>query len=68
MSTLDREADLERMLIREFLRSRGCDIDALARLSDAERTALLAEASTYAAAKLAEIEARAHFVHDIHGE
>jgi len=36
-------------------------------LPDAQRHALLPSAATYAATKLAEIESRAHYVHDIHG-
>ena len=36
-------------------------------LPDAQRHAMLTSASTYAATKLAEVEARAHYIHDIHG-
>jgi len=63
----DPEGKLEQTLIREFLRSRGHDEASVAALGDADRRALLAEASKYAAVRLAAVEARAHFVHDIHG-
>jgi hypothetical protein len=58
---------LERTLIDEFLRSRGLDHEALGRLPEAKRHALMAEASTYASARLTEVESRAHFVHELHG-
>ncbi len=62
----DPEARLEEALIEEFLGARGLDADALHALPEAEAKRVLTEASVYAAAKLAEVEARAHFVHDIH--
>jgi hypothetical protein len=58
---------LERTLIDEFLRSRGLDQEAVERLSEASRHALMVEASTYASARLTEIESRSHFVHELHG-
>ena len=58
---------LERTLIDEFLRSRGTDREALGKLSEEVRHALMAEASTYASARLTEIESRSHFVHELHG-
>ena len=56
------------MFIREFLRASGYDFDSLAALSDMERATLMAKASTYAADKLAEVDERARFLHEIHGE
>lgn len=67
LTTTDPEADLEQTFIREFLYTRGCDVDDLAQMSDTERTAILTDASKYAAMKLAEVESRARFVHEIHG-
>ena len=64
----DPEGRLEWSLIQEFLRARGLDADALHTLPAAEARRVLTEASVYAGAKLAEVEARAHFVHDIHGQ
>jgi hypothetical protein len=64
----DPEGRLEKALIDEFLRKRGLDEHALAALPEAERRRVMTEASAYAGAKLAEVEARAHFVHEIHGQ
>ncbi len=64
----DPEGRLEQALIAEFLRARGYDSDGLSALPEEQSQRLLKEASIYAAVKLAEIEARAHFVHGIHGE
>ena len=61
------EGQLEQTLIREFLHARGYDMRALEALPEEDRKRLLTDASTYAAGKLAEVEARAHFVHDMHG-
>jgi hypothetical protein len=57
---------LERTLIDEFLRQQGYDASHLAQLSAAERDALLKSASLHASTRLAEIEARAHYVHELH--
>lgn len=58
---------LERTLIDEFLRSRGLDASSLEALPEAERHALLTEASTYASTRLTEIESRSHYVDELHG-
>jgi hypothetical protein len=63
----DPEGQLETALIEEFLLARGVDAAALRALPDAEAKRMLTEASVHAAAKLAEIDARAHFVREIHG-
>jgi hypothetical protein len=62
----DLHAKLERTLIDEYLRGRGHDPRTLRERDDPEAHLLLVEASTYAAGRLAEVEARAHYVHDIH--
>jgi hypothetical protein len=59
-------ADLERALIDTFVHARGYDDQTLAALPADERHALLKEASVYASDKLAEVEMRAHYLHDIH--
>ena len=64
----DPESLLERAFIEEFLRARGHDPRGLAALPEDERMHLLQAASVYAAGKLAEVEARAHFVREIHSE
>lgn len=62
----DPGGQLERAFINEYLAARGYDrtIDAM---PPELRARILSEASSYAAGKLTEIEARAHFVHDLHG-
>jgi hypothetical protein len=65
-SARDPEADLERALIDEYLHSLGHDERSVESLPAAERRHLLEAASTYAAGKLAEIQARAHFVEGLH--
>jgi hypothetical protein len=57
---------LERALIDEFLRARGCDPLALSKLPKQERETLLKGASMYASTKLAEIESRSQFLHELH--
>lgn len=61
----DPHADLERTLIDEYLRARGQDPDALRAREDRDAYRLLADASTHAASKLAELEARAHYIQEI---
>jgi hypothetical protein len=58
---------LERAFIDEFVRSQGYDPLTLHELPEPQRHALLKDASTYASAKLTEVESRAHFIHEIHG-
>ncbi len=64
----DPEGDLEQALIAEFLQNRGLDLHALHALPEAEAKHWLTEASVYAAGKLAEVNARSHYVHDIHSK
>ena len=61
------QARLERALIDEYLNDRGCDLRTVNLKPPAERHALLVQASLYAAVRLAEIDARAVYVHDLHG-
>jgi hypothetical protein len=62
----DPEAQLETALIDEFLRARGLDSAALHAMPEDQAKRVLTEASVYAATRLAEVESRAHFVHEIH--
>jgi hypothetical protein len=64
----DQMAHLEQALIEDFIRMRGHDPARLDELPVAERDALLRQATTHAAVKLAEVESRAHYVHEIHGD
>ena len=61
-------AELERQLIREYLAGAGEDVAALMMRTDDEARQRLAEASRHASAKLGEIEAKSHYVRELHGE
>ncbi len=61
-------AGLERDLIRAYVAGAGQDYDVLVTRQDEAARRLLAEASRYAAAKLAEVEARSHYLRQLHGE
>jgi hypothetical protein len=63
----DPQAALERAFIEEYLKTRGHTLRSLHDLPEDQVTALLRSASLYAAIKLAEVEARATYVHEIHG-
>jgi len=62
----DFEAKLELALIDEYLRQHGHTRDELPQLEPAERDRLRHDAAAYAAGRLAEIDARAHYVEDLH--
>jgi hypothetical protein len=59
-------SQLERSLIDKFIRARGYDPHRLADLPQHKRETLLADASVYASGKLTEVEARSHFLDEIH--
>ncbi len=59
-------AKLERALIEEFLRQQGYSSADLASLPEDRRHQLLRDADIYAAVRLAAIEARAHYLDDLH--
>ena len=58
----DPNATLDRIFIEEYLRTHGY-VDS----PEPRKAELLKEAAVYAAVKLAELEARAHYLHDSHG-
>ena len=62
----DKAAELERSLIAEYLEQRGHTMHSISALPDAERHALLRDASLFASMKLSEVESRAHYVDDLH--
>lgn len=62
----DPVARLERAFIAEFLERHGHTLATVRQLPPEEANALLKEASVYASGRLTEVEARAHFVSDIH--
>ena len=61
-------AALERQLIRDYVTSAGHDLGSLLARHDDEAKKILTEASSYATARLAEVESRAHYIHNLHGE
>lgn len=61
----DAHARLEQAFIAEYLRSHGYWLEDLETWPPDRARALLAEASCYASARLAEVEARARFVEEI---
>ena len=63
----NRHDALESALIDEFFAERGYTLSAVKMLPTARRLELLRDAAAYATLKLAQIEARAHFVDDLHG-
>jgi hypothetical protein len=64
----DQMAHLEQAFIDEFIRLRGRDPATLRELPARERSDLLRNAAAYASAKLAEVESRAHYIHELHGD
>jgi len=56
---------LECALMDEFLAERGHTLQSVGRLPVPERRELLRSAASYATLRLAEIEARAHYVGDL---
>jgi hypothetical protein len=61
-------AELERHLIAAYLAGAGQDLHTLMMRNDEGARRLLAEASQYASERLSEIEARSHYVRELHGE
>lgn len=59
-------SDLERTLIEEYIRQHGHDPDKLSEMHRDERERLLRDASIYASGRLVEVEARSHFLDEIH--
>ncbi len=63
----DPDALLERAFIDEYLRDHGYDPHRLHELPEELVKSLMTDASIYASDRLAEIEARAGFVDEVHG-
>jgi len=57
---------LEQSLIAEYIQGKGYDPQKLADVSADVRAKLLIEASVYASGKLVEVEARSHYLADVH--
>jgi hypothetical protein len=63
----DPQAALERAFIEEYLKSVGHTLRGLHELPAEQVKTLLRAATLYAATRLAEVEARAGYLHEIHG-
>ena len=59
-------AELERRIIDEYIRGLGHDPDTLRTSNDPAARRVLIDASTYAATRLSEVEARSHYVRELH--
>jgi hypothetical protein len=59
------QGTLERALITEYLAKRGYTLHSVNSLPGGDRESLLRGAAAFAALRLAEIEARAHFLDEI---
>jgi len=62
----DPHAAFERMLIDQYLGSRGYTLPLASQLPAPEAATLLRAASEYASLRLADMECKAHYVHEIH--
>ena len=60
-------AELERRIIDEYIRGLGHDPDRLRASQDRGARKILVDASTYAATRLSEVEARSHYVRELRG-
>ncbi len=62
----DPQAKLGRMYVEEFLRNKGHTWESVRALPEDAAKKIMVEASTYAAMKLCEVDARASVVKQIH--
>jgi hypothetical protein len=63
----DPMASLERAFMEEYLHNRGASLSTVHLRPPDEVRALLTASAQYAAVRLAEVDARAAYVHEIHG-
>ena len=61
-------AELERELITGYVADAGQDLDSLLARTDEQARQLLKDASSYATARLTEVESRAHYLRSLHGK
>ena len=64
----DRNAVLEKALIEEYLKEHGYSHESLKKLPPKLVKKIMQEASQYASLKMEEVEARAHFVKELHDD
>lgn len=68
VSTEDRNAVLEKALIEEYLNQHGYTHESLKKLPPKLVKKIMQEASRYASLKMEEVQARAHFVKELHDD
>jgi nitrate reductase beta subunit len=61
------QASLERAYIEQYLSGLGYSLESLRDLPEAQAKPLMRAASLYASLRLTEVEARSHFVEEMHG-
>jgi hypothetical protein len=61
-------AELERQLIRAYVAGAGWNFETLLARDDDEARKVHADAMRYASTKLGEVEARSHYLRELHGE
>ena len=66
--TEDPNAVLEKALIEEYLKEHGYSHESLKKLPPKLVKKIMQEASQYASLKMEEVEARAHFVKELHDD
>ena len=66
MHVEDPNAALERLFIEDYLRARGHTAESLHTLPASEAAVLLVAATLDASLRLADVESKAHYVHEIH--
>ena len=64
----DPQHNLETAFILEYLQAHGHDLASARGLPLVDAHRLFTAASTYASGRLMEVESRAHYVHELHGE
>lgn len=62
----DRNAFLEKALIEEYLHEKGYSLEDIKKLPAEAVKKMMKEASQYASLKMEEVEARAHFIKELH--
>jgi hypothetical protein len=62
----DRNALLENALMEEYLHEKGYSLEKIKDLPHDLAEKLMKEASQYASLKMEEVQARAHFINDLH--
>jgi hypothetical protein len=59
-------AELERRIIDDYIRARGRDPATLRASQEPDARRILIDAAVYAATRLSEVEARSHYVRELH--